>query len=221
MMHNGSDDPNLISKIQDPFYLNQIAQTYKDMSNTMDKFEPWSRAWVSEASGAFDSGHKDVSLTFADGFCALLWHKLMGSTILSVTQEVDSNLHVYAHCAKKKATGISLPFINLSKKKTFNVTLSNDENLYTMRHNQESKGVTRSGFEFRGYKKEEEYHLTPHDKNILSDIVLLNGVPLVPIDSLDILRIYPKLADASAPILIAPHSIIYVIVKDFHASGCA
>ncbi|XVF43192.1 hypothetical protein PTKIN_Ptkin02bG0020700 [Pterospermum kingtungense] len=55
------DDPNLITKIQDPFYLNQIAQTYKNISNVMDKFGPWSGAWVFEAGGAFDSGHKDVS----------------------------------------------------------------------------------------------------------------------------------------------------------------
>ncbi|XVF43193.1 hypothetical protein PTKIN_Ptkin02bG0020800 [Pterospermum kingtungense] len=66
-----------------------------------------------------------------DYYGALLWHKLMGSIVLSVTQEVDPNLRVYAHCAKKKL-GISLLFINLSKDKTFNVTLSNDENLYTV-----------------------------------------------------------------------------------------
>ncbi|XVF82576.1 hypothetical protein PTKIN_Ptkin16aG0060900 [Pterospermum kingtungense] len=39
------DDPNLITKIRNPFYLNQIAQTYKDITNTMDKFGPWSEAW--------------------------------------------------------------------------------------------------------------------------------------------------------------------------------
>ena len=68
---NGShagDDPNLITKIQDPFYLNQVAQTYKDVSNSINNFGPWSGAWVSESGGAYNSGGKDVSNTFANGF---------------------------------------------------------------------------------------------------------------------------------------------------------
>ncbi|XVF43198.1 hypothetical protein PTKIN_Ptkin02bG0021300 [Pterospermum kingtungense] len=258
---SGSDS-NLITHIQDPFYLNQIAQTYKDVSNVVDKFGPWSGAWVSEAGGAFNSGHKDVSPTFADGFwyldqlgmtstfnhkvfCrqtliggnyallnattftpnpdyygALLWHRLMGSTVLSVTQDAEPNLRVYAHCAKKKP-GVSLLFINLSKNKRFNVTLSNDENIHTVRRNLESKGAVRPDFEFRGYQKREEYHLTLIDQNIQSDVVVLNEVPLVLTDSLDIPAMDPKFVDASAPISIATHSIVYITIRDFRAPACA
>lgn len=60
-------DKTLIDKIQDPFFLSQIAQTYKDVS-TIDRFDPWTKAWVSEAGGAYNSGGKDVSHTFANGF---------------------------------------------------------------------------------------------------------------------------------------------------------
>ncbi|KAH9774121.1 hypothetical protein KPL71_013536 [Citrus sinensis] len=62
------NDPELINRIQDPYYLDQIAQTYKDISETVKEFGPWSGAWVGEAGGAFNSGGKYVSHTFADGF---------------------------------------------------------------------------------------------------------------------------------------------------------
>lgn len=67
MMHAGND-PSLITKIQDPFYLSQIAQTFKDVAKIVEKFAPWSEAWVSESGGAYNSGGKDVSRTFANGF---------------------------------------------------------------------------------------------------------------------------------------------------------
>ncbi|XVF43067.1 hypothetical protein PTKIN_Ptkin02bG0011000 [Pterospermum kingtungense] len=203
-----SDDPNLITKIQDPFYLNQVAQTYKRVSKIVKKFGPLSGAWVFEIGRTSDNGHKDVSPTFADDFAinificltccfvasALLWHRLMGSNVLSITQKADPNLRVYAHCAKKKPR-ISLLFINLSKDRTSNITLLNDPN--TVRHNLKSRGVMRPNFEFKGYQNREEYHLTPLDGDIQSDIVLLNDFPLNPTDSLDIPTMDPQLVDAS------------------------
>lgn len=65
---NAGDDSKLIHKIQDPFYLSQIAQTFKDVSDAVNKHTPWSGAWVSESGGAYNSGGKDVSRTFANGF---------------------------------------------------------------------------------------------------------------------------------------------------------
>ncbi|KAK8584351.1 hypothetical protein V6N12_068595 [Hibiscus sabdariffa] len=63
------DDPNLMSKILDPLYLSQVSQTYKGVLNVVNKFSPQSGAWVSESGGASNSGSKDVSPTFVDGFC--------------------------------------------------------------------------------------------------------------------------------------------------------
>ncbi|XWS66231.1 hypothetical protein CRYUN_Cryun05aG0181800 [Craigia yunnanensis] len=243
------DSPDLIKNVQDPFYLSQIAQTFKDVSKAVDKFAPWSGAWVGESGGAYNSGGKDVSRTFADGFwyidqlgmtstcnhkvyCrqaliggnyallntttfipnpdyygALLWNQLMGSKVLSATHNGSPYLRVYSHCAKKKP-GISLILINL-KNSSFEVKLSNDVNLHV-----------RPNFKFEGSQKREEYHLTPQDGNIQSDVVLLNGTPLKLSDSLDIPQMNPKLVDASTPIAVAPHSIVYVTIRDFQAPAC-
>jgi len=61
-------DPTLINKVQDPSYLDQIDTTYKDVLDTVQKFGPWTAPWVGEAGGAYNSGGKDVSNTFANGF---------------------------------------------------------------------------------------------------------------------------------------------------------
>ncbi|KAL8035442.1 hypothetical protein ABFX02_12G097000 [Erythranthe guttata] len=61
-------DPTLIDKIQDPFFLDQVAQTYKDVSTTVKLYGQWSGAWVGEAGGAYNSGGKSVSHTFVNGF---------------------------------------------------------------------------------------------------------------------------------------------------------
>ncbi|TYJ16955.1 hypothetical protein E1A91_A09G017100v1, partial [Gossypium mustelinum] len=251
------DDPNMITKIQDPSYLNQVAQTYKGVLNIVNKFKPQSGAWVSESGGALHGGAKDLSPTFADGFwyldqlgmastynhkvfCrqtliggnyallntttsipnpdyygALLWHLLMGSTVLAVTQESNPNLRIYAHCAKKKP-GISIIFINLSKDSSFNVTLSNYEH---QSRNSRSTDVAKP--EFRGSKDREEYHLAALAGNIQGQIVLLNDVPMVPTETFDIPTMEPKLVNASTPISIAAHSILYVTIRDFQAPACA
>ncbi|KAK8334892.1 hypothetical protein V6Z11_A09G017300 [Gossypium hirsutum] len=220
--HIYCDDPNMITKIQDPSYLNQVAETYKV------------GPWISESGRALHDGAKDLSPTSADGFwyldqlgmastynhkvfCrqtiiggnyaflntatsipnpdynvpvslhgyTLLWHQLMGSTELAVTQESNPNLHVYAHCAKEKP-GISIIFINLSKDSSFN-----------------------PNFEFRGSKDREGYHLAALAGNIQGQIVLLNDVPM------------PNLVNASTSISIAAHSIIYETIRGFEACTCA
>lgn len=61
-------DKNLIHKVQDPFYLSRDAQTFKDVADGIDKFAPWAEAWVGESGGAYNSGGKDVSHTFVNGF---------------------------------------------------------------------------------------------------------------------------------------------------------
>ncbi|CAI9096495.1 OLC1v1032657C1 [Oldenlandia corymbosa var. corymbosa] len=61
-------DKDLINKVQDPFFLDQVAQTYKDAEISVRLFGPWAKTWVGEAGGAYNSGGKDVSHTFANGF---------------------------------------------------------------------------------------------------------------------------------------------------------
>lgn len=61
-------DPNLINKVQDPYFLDQIAQTFKEAAAVSESFAPWTKPWVGESGGAYNSGGKTVSHTFADGF---------------------------------------------------------------------------------------------------------------------------------------------------------
>ncbi|GMI63503.1 glucuronidase 1 [Hibiscus trionum] len=144
-----------------------------------------------------------------DYYGALLWHRLMGSTVLAVTKESDPNLRVYAHCAKKNP-GVSLIFINLSKDRSFNITLSNAK----------PGDAGKPNYEFVGKQNIEEYHLRALTGDIKDDIVCLNDVPMVQADSEDIPAMDPKLVDASTPISIAAQSIAYVTIRDFEAPAC-
>ncbi|GMI94436.1 glucuronidase 1 [Hibiscus trionum] len=248
---NQRDDPNMMNKILDPSYLNQVSQTYKGVSDVVNNIRPRLGAWVSESGGALNGGSKDVSRTFADGFWyldqmgmastydqkvfyrqaliggnygllnattfvpnpdyygALLWHRLMGSTVLAVTKESDPNLRVYPHCAKKKPE-VSLIFINLSKDRSFNITLSNAK----------PGDAGKPNYEFVGKQNREEFHLRALTGDIKDDIVCLNDVPMVQTDSEDIPAMDPKLVDASTPISIAAQSIAYVTIRDFEAPAC-
>ncbi|XP_052185239.1 heparanase-like protein 2 [Diospyros lotus] len=258
-------DPTLIYKVQDPFFLDQIAQTYKDISKSIEEFGPWAGAWVGEAGGAYNNGGKDVSHTFANGFwyldqlgmasnfnhkvfCrqaliggnyallntttfipnpdyygALLWHRLMGSNVLGVMHDSSPYLRVYSHCSKNKLMhqifcvcffpsqkGITLLIINMSISTTFHVSVVDDMNFYP-------QGAATD--ENKSYR--EEYHLTPKEGNIQSDVVLLNGTPLQLTDSMDIPEMNPVLVDASTPIDIDSRSIIFVTLTGFEAPACA
>ncbi|PPR84373.1 hypothetical protein GOBAR_AA36339 [Gossypium barbadense] len=158
-----------------------------------------------------------TSIPNLDYFGALLWHRLMGSTVLAVTQESNPNLHVYAHCAKKKPR-ISIIFIHLSKDSSFNVTLSNYKH---QSHNLRSTDVAKPNFEFRGSKDREEYHLAVLAGNIQGQIVLLNDTPMVPTETFNLPVMEPKVVNASMPISIVAHSMVYVTIRDFQASACA
>nr|KYP41862.1 Heparanase-like protein 2 [Cajanus cajan] len=236
------DDKNLIHKVQDPFYLSKIAQTFKDVSVAVNEYSPSAGAWVGESGGSYNSGGKDVSNTFVNGFwyldqlgmtstfnhkvyCrqalvggnyallntttfipkpdyygALLWHRLMGNKVLSVFHEGSSYLRVYAHCSKKEP-GITVLLINMSNSTSFQVSLENDMNLYPS-----LEAVKRK----TSKPMREEYHLTPKDGNLQSDVVLLNGTPLKLTKSKDIPAMKPKLVDEFSPINVKSDSIVFV-----------
>ncbi|KAK4430057.1 Heparanase-like protein 2 [Sesamum alatum] len=247
-------DPNLIKKVQDPFFLDEIAQTHKDVSTSVKLFGPWSGAWVGEAGGAYNSGGKDVSHTFVNGFwyldqlgmtstfnhkvfCrqaliggnyallnttsfipnpdyygALLWHRLMGKQVLSASHNGSPYLRAYSHCSKK-THGISVLLINMSNSTTFELSVMDDLNLYPEEY-------SPSGYStYTGQR--EEYHLTPKDGNIQSDVVLLNGTPLKLTESSDIPAMDPQVVDAASPITVRPDSIVFATLTGFKAPACA
>ncbi|KAF9619047.1 hypothetical protein IFM89_004405 [Coptis chinensis] len=243
------DDPNLMHKIQDPLYLDKIKQTYKDVETTLKSF-PWTSAWIGEAGGAYNSGGKTVSHSFLNSFwyldqlgmtstfnhktfCrqsliggnygllnttnfvpnpdyynALLWHKLMGKNVLRATHNGSPHLRVYSHCSRTKP-GITLLLINMSNSTSFDVSVVNDVKLHPTIE------------ELKGEHAREEYHLTPKDGNLQSNVMLLNGSPLVLTKLLGIPAMNPVNADRSSPIRIAPDSIVFATLRDVLVPACA
>lgn len=114
--------------------------------------------------------------------------------------------------------GITVLLINMAKS-TFNVSLVNDMNLYPEEYTAE--GIVPTTTNSMGTQMREEYHLTPKDGNIQSDVVLLNGTPLKLTKSLDIPELKPMLVDPSSPINVGPDSIVFVHLKGFNAPACA
>ncbi|KAG5079766.1 hypothetical protein JHK86_003831 [Glycine max] len=161
----------------------------------------------------FDSFLQNVGHGVVDGVThhiynlgsALLWHRLMGSKVLSVSHEGSPYLRAYVHCSKTES-GIAVLLINMSNSTTFEVSLLNDMNLYPE-------------VVFKNTQRE-EYHLTPKDGNIQSKVVLLNGTPLVLTQSLHIPEMKPKLVDPSSPVKVKHDSIVFVHSKSFNAPAC-
>ncbi|CAL5326703.1 unnamed protein product [Camellia sinensis] len=142
-------------------------------------------------------------------YSALLWHRLMGKIVLQTTYDSSPYLCVYSHCSKKES-GISLLLINMSNSTTYEVSVADDLNFYPDNYDDNQQQIHR-----------EEYHLTPRDGNIQSDVLMLNGVPLVLTESKDIPAMYPVLVHASNPISVAPDSIVFATLKDFKAPACS
>ncbi|XP_075495359.1 heparanase-like protein 2 [Primulina tabacum] len=239
------NDPSLINKIQDPHFLDRISQTYSDISSSISSFGPWTSAWVGEAGGAFNSGGKDVSHTFVNGFWYLdqlgmasrFNHKVFcrqtligGNYGLLNTTSFIPNPDYYGALLWSRLMGKNVlaashngsPFLRVyshcSKKTTgISVLLINMSNSTTF-----DVSITNDMNSYAGqYNQREEYHLAPKDGNILSDVLLLNGTPLKLTGSFDIPVLNPKIADPKFPVILAPNSIAVVIVKGFRAPACA
>lgn len=104
--------------------------------------------------------------------------------------------------------GVTVLLINLSNSTTHDVKIVNDRNIYP-------------NFVGSKLKAREEYHLTPKDGDIQSDVMLLNGTPLQLTPTLDIPKMSPKLVDPTSVVTVAPSSYVFVSIKDFKASACA
>lgn len=109
--------------------------------------------------------------------------------------------------------GVSLLLINMSNSTTFHVSVIDDFNLYP----DQLVTMRKTGPKSR----REEYHLTPEDGYIQSDVLLLNGNPLRPTDMFKIPEMVPILVDNSSPITVAPASFVFVVFKDFKAAACS
>ncbi|KAJ4959519.1 hypothetical protein NE237_026630 [Protea cynaroides] len=138
-----------------------------------------------------------------DYYSALLWHLLMGRTVLSTNFTGTKNIRAYSHCAKN-SEGITLLLINLDSNTTVDVSVAT-EDAVTSEHN----GITR-----------EEYHLTAKDGDLQSQTMLLNGKALTVSSSGDIPTLDPTSVDSSGPITVAPYSIVFAHIPNIDVPAC-
>ncbi|KAL2322089.1 hypothetical protein Fmac_026468 [Flemingia macrophylla] len=165
---------------------------------------------------------------------ALLWHQLMGKTVLAASSDVFSpSLRTYAHCSKGR-DGMTLLLINLSNQTHFTlmvhdrVPVSNggNENAKSIHKEKSFLSHLKSAFSWIGTKGSdltfrEEYHLTPKDDYLKSQTMLLNGIPLELTNDGEIPTLNPVLKSVHSPIYLDPLSIAFIVFPNFDAQACA
>lgn len=67
-----------------------------------------------------------------DYWAALLWHRLMGATVLDAGSSPSPNLHIYAHCLPGVRGGVSLLVLNTDKENAQSLELSSASQRYTL-----------------------------------------------------------------------------------------
>jgi hypothetical protein len=123
---------------------------------------------------------------------ALLWRKLMGTTVLDSGVPVQQGLHMYAHCLRGAAGGVALLVIN------------------TDRTAQRTLSLPLEG---------ERYSLTSGTSDLQSRTIQLNGQPLAfgDGDSLPSLAGAPAAAGNTT---FAPASITFLVFRDAGNTAC-
>ncbi|KAL3824542.1 hypothetical protein ACJIZ3_020571 [Penstemon smallii] len=135
-----------------------------------------------------------------DYYSALLWHRLMGSYVLSTNFTGTKMIRAYAHCAKQ-SNGITILLINLGGNTTVHAEID-------INGKQESEMAR------------EEYHLTPMNGNIQSKTVLLNGKGLRVGSSGTIPALRGVTANSLEPIKVAPYSVVFVHMPNVVIPAC-
>uniref|UniRef100_A0A0D3DDJ4 Heparanase-like protein 2 n=1 Tax=Brassica oleracea var. oleracea TaxID=109376 RepID=A0A0D3DDJ4_BRAOL len=228
------NDPKLVSRILDPKYLSgSVTGLFKNVERTVQENGPWASAWVGEAGGAFNSGGREVSETFINSFCALLWHRLMGKGVLGIQTNASEYLRTYVHCSKGRLSsqaGITILLINLSKQTTFTVGVSNGVKVVLQAESTKRRSfletikskVSWVGKKASdGYLNREEYHLSPKDGDLRSKIMMLNGNPLEPTVTGDIPKLEPVRYSVKSPLYINPLTISFIVLPTFDAPACS
>ncbi|KAK1621000.1 hypothetical protein QYE76_026517 [Lolium multiflorum] len=157
-----------------------------------------------------------------DYYSALLWHRLMGTKVLSTTFNGTNKIRAYTHCARD-SEGITLLLINLSGNSTNHIYVTS-EGAHEDMHPYSSK-------EHRSFRRipklseaakltREEYHLTPKDGNLQSQHMLLNGNVLATDANGGIPKLEPVQVEGTQPITVGPYSIVFAHIPSFYATAC-
>ncbi|KAL0382921.1 UNVERIFIED_CONTAM: Heparanase-like protein 3 [Sesamum calycinum] len=205
---------HLIYRILNPSVLDGGSDVFKALEGILRSSGTSAAAWVGESGGAYNSGRNRVTNAFVFSFCALLWHKLMGRSVLLTNFTGTKRVRAYSHCAKQ-SKGVVLLLINLDGNTTVQAKIEAKGRLMNLHknrhylHSSKVSGLTR-----------EEYHLTPKDGNIQSQTVLLNGKALTVGSSGAIPALDPVTISLSKPITVAPFSIVFVHFPDVAMPAC-
>jgi heparanase 1 len=159
-----------------------------------------------------------------DYYSALLWNRLMGSTVLATKVAGAPYLRAYTHCQKDTTTGgVTVLLINLSNT-TVNVNVGITAGTS---NNEQDVSASREGIFFSMARVHTpstptrlEYHMTAPAQNLQSQTVLLNGVELglTPLGELPTLS--PLATDNSTPISVAPFSIAFAVLPNAGVLAC-
>ncbi|KAK9149568.1 hypothetical protein Scep_008325 [Stephania cephalantha] len=168
-----------------------------------------------------------------DYYSALLWHRLMGRTVLRTNFTGTNKIRAYSHCAKH-SEGITLLLINLDGNNTVQAHIvaepaaSNgtwSPRLRLRHHGRHRHNRTRFARLPRAAlplspATREEYHLTAKDGDIQSQTMLLNGKVLA-VNSLgEIPPFEPINVNSSEPVTVAPYSIVFVHIPSLIVPAC-
>src|SRR5690606_31019524 len=121
---------------------------------------------------------------------ALLWRRLMGTTVLDPNASGGSGMHVYAHCLRDVPGGVAMLVINTDRRQSHSLALEAEAGRYALTA------------------------ATPTDRN-----VLLNDSPLQlgPDDALPSMRGEPT---AAGKLTFAPVSITFLSAASAQNSAC-
>ncbi|KAI4379885.1 hypothetical protein MLD38_006126 [Melastoma candidum] len=161
-----------------------------------------------------------------DYYSALLWHRLMGSRVLSTNFTGTNEIRAYSHCSKN-STGITMLLINLDGNTTVQVDvmvedISPSGTLVALQegHSRKSKFASLSKGSIFETDVREEYHLTAQDGDLSSQVALLNGQVLSVNSSGTIPPLDPKKESLLTPIAVTPFSIVFVRFPNLDVAAC-
>ena len=123
-------------------------------------------------------------------WAAVLWRRLMGTTVLNAGESHTPGLYLYAHCLRDKPGGVAILAINADKTGAHEVDLP---------------------------AKSMRYSLTSND--LMSPTVQLNGVALDLTSDGDLPAIHGA-AQPAGRISLAPVSVTFLEVSGAHNSAC-
>ncbi|KAD6795007.1 hypothetical protein R6Q59_021085 [Mikania micrantha] len=160
-----------------------------------------------------------------DYYSALLWHRLMGRKVLSVSFNGTKKIRSYAHCAKE-SKGITLLLINLDSNTTVDVSLSLNGTWSLLRlkshvHDHHHKAHKPRNSKISGTITREEYHLTAKNGNLHSQVMMLNGKELIVNSFGEIPQLVPLYVNSSGPISVAPFSIVFAHIPQLTLFACS